>query len=339
MDIAPLDLGDRVDIGNPGRRFRILALSGGGYRGLFTTAVLRFLEAKYGRGKSIGQRFDFVIGTSVGSLIGAGLACGATANQIHSWFRQAGPQIFSRNPLLIYWLRRLSLQPPYSPKHLREVVERIVTRERANAPIGGLPARFAAVILNYRTGQTEIAGTKHFAAGVNHLRPLVDAVLGSTAAPTYFPPHRCSGDILVDGGLVANAPDLVAYYLVKKNLMVNDEDIFILSIGTASQKVRGPVSGGELEQQDAQTVRLRRTRRLIISVLAAQEHLSTEIAATLMGPNFYRIDVRPSFDQARRMAALDRADESASATLEDLAQEAWTENHQNNAQLDAFFAD
>jgi uncharacterized protein len=218
-------------------------------------------------------------------------------------------------------------------------VEKVVTRERALAPIGTVNAPFAAVILNYRTGETEIAGTSHFATGVNHTRPLIDAVLGSTAAPTYFPPHRSKGDILLDGGLVANAPELVAYYLVKKNFMLRDENILVLSIGTASQKIRGPMSGGTGEQQDAQPVRLRRTRRLINSVLAAQEHLSSEMAAALIRENYYRIDVRPSFDQARKMAGLDWADESASATLEDLAQEEWTKNHRDSAELDAFFAD
>jgi patatin-like phospholipase/acyl hydrolase len=33
--------------------------------------------------------------------------------------------------------------------------------------------------------------------------------LATSAAPTYFPPHVAEGRTFVDGGLVANAPDLV----------------------------------------------------------------------------------------------------------------------------------
>lgn len=49
-------------------------MSGGGYRGLFTSEILARLEDK--AGKPIGQCFDMIAGTSIGGIIAMGLALG-----------------------------------------------------------------------------------------------------------------------------------------------------------------------------------------------------------------------------------------------------------------------
>jgi patatin-like phospholipase/acyl hydrolase len=35
---------------------------------------------------------------------------------------------------------------------------------------------------------------------------LIDTAMGSTAAPTFFPPHQLTAGTFVDGGLAANNP-------------------------------------------------------------------------------------------------------------------------------------
>ena len=57
--------------------FQILALSGGGYRGLFTSTVLARLEQQAQR--PIGDCFDLIAGTSIGGVIALGLALGKSA--------------------------------------------------------------------------------------------------------------------------------------------------------------------------------------------------------------------------------------------------------------------
>lgn len=52
--------------------FRILALSGGGYLGLYTAALLAILEERVG--EPLGRHFDLVGGTSVGGILAIGLA-------------------------------------------------------------------------------------------------------------------------------------------------------------------------------------------------------------------------------------------------------------------------
>ena len=51
--------------------FRILALSGGGYLGLYTATVLAALEER--SGVPLGQRFDLIAGTSVGGILAVGV--------------------------------------------------------------------------------------------------------------------------------------------------------------------------------------------------------------------------------------------------------------------------
>ena len=52
---------------NPSPEFRILALSGGGYLGLYAAVVLAELEERVG--EPLGRRFDLIAGTSVGGLL------------------------------------------------------------------------------------------------------------------------------------------------------------------------------------------------------------------------------------------------------------------------------
>src|SRR4051812_46041941 len=73
--------------------FRILALSGGGYRGLFAAEVLARIERKLKRGPLLSQ-FSVFGGTSVGGLIAAGLVCGQSPDRLCELIRKHGPGIF-----------------------------------------------------------------------------------------------------------------------------------------------------------------------------------------------------------------------------------------------------
>jgi patatin-like phospholipase/acyl hydrolase len=63
---------------------RILCLSGGGYRGLFTAVVLEHIESQLQRtGKErLRDHFDLVAGTSIGGLLACGVAAGIAARRL-----------------------------------------------------------------------------------------------------------------------------------------------------------------------------------------------------------------------------------------------------------------
>lgn len=60
--------------------FWVLALSGGGYRGLFTATVLEELEKRLGG--PIARHFDLITGTSIGGILGLGLASEIRATEL-----------------------------------------------------------------------------------------------------------------------------------------------------------------------------------------------------------------------------------------------------------------
>src|SRR5580692_9722664 len=64
------------------RNFRILAIDGGGIRGIFPAAVLAGLEDRYLGGQPIAGYFDLIAGTSTGGIIALGLAAGLTAGNL-----------------------------------------------------------------------------------------------------------------------------------------------------------------------------------------------------------------------------------------------------------------
>src|SRR5690349_17347370 len=64
------------------RDFRILAIDGGGIRGLFSAGVLAELEAMVGPVNSVAEYFDLVAGTSTGGIVALGLGAGKSAREI-----------------------------------------------------------------------------------------------------------------------------------------------------------------------------------------------------------------------------------------------------------------
>ena len=101
---------------------RILAIDGGGIRGVIPARVLMAIEAK--TGKRIAELFDLVAGTSTGGILAAGL-CVPTpdrtrpkydASDLFQLYKKYGNEIFNTN-----WLRRvvsLFFGAQYSPAGL-----------------------------------------------------------------------------------------------------------------------------------------------------------------------------------------------------------------------------
>ena len=80
------------------RDFRILAIDGGGIRGIFPAAFLAGLEERYLRGEAVTQYFDLIAGTSTGGIIALGLAAGLTATELRDLYIERGCEIFPPAP-------------------------------------------------------------------------------------------------------------------------------------------------------------------------------------------------------------------------------------------------
>src|SRR5438270_13180041 len=79
---------------------RLLALDGGGIRGLITLGILQQLEQKLADATGLGSSFrlcrffDYIAGTSTGAIIATGLARGMTATELIDFYRRTGAQMF-----------------------------------------------------------------------------------------------------------------------------------------------------------------------------------------------------------------------------------------------------
>src|SRR6185437_1286430 len=75
-----------------GRQFHALALTGGGYRGLFTARALQVIEEHIQQ--PIGSRFDLICGTSIGGIIALAVAFEVPMNRVVKLFEEEGEHIF-----------------------------------------------------------------------------------------------------------------------------------------------------------------------------------------------------------------------------------------------------
>src|SRR5438309_1838047 len=102
-------------VATPSTRFQVLALDGGGVRGIFAAALLAGLEADTGR--PVLDHFDLVVGTSTGGIIALGLGAGLSPREVLDFYVEEKMKIFA-NPLGWRKLRH-PFAAKYRPKGLR----------------------------------------------------------------------------------------------------------------------------------------------------------------------------------------------------------------------------
>lgn len=192
------------------------------------------------------EYFDLIVGTSTGGIIAAGLAFGLRAEQIASIYRDAGPRIFPTvTRLSRAWLWSVGwVRTKYPTDQLR----RELVAQFKDWKIG--QARTRLVIPSWhRTGQKEyVWKTRHCGRfRGDYQEPVVEALVSTASAPTYFssaPRHGGTG--LVDGGVWANNPMLIATIEALGVLKWAPESIHMLSLGCVREDDIAPESGGLL---------------------------------------------------------------------------------------------
>ncbi len=210
-------------------RFQILALDGGGYKGMFAAAVLERLEADLGI--SVTEHFDLITGTSTGGIIALGLGAGLAPAEITSFYVDHGKEIFPGR------LRRPGRRPfasKYSPAPLRHALEQVLGAKTLGE------SRLRLVIPSYDLTNDDVYvfRTPH-APRLRRDRSelMVDVALATSAAPTYLPAHQLRGLRLIDGGVWANNPTMVGVVEAINNFGCSAEEIAVFSIGTTTDTV------------------------------------------------------------------------------------------------------
>lgn len=83
----------RVRSGLATHMFRVLAIDGGGVRGIYPAHILDLLSAQV-PGRALAGVFDLVIGTSTGAMVAAAVACGLPLQRVVALYEEKAPVIF-----------------------------------------------------------------------------------------------------------------------------------------------------------------------------------------------------------------------------------------------------
>ena len=233
--------GDDSDSGPPAiqppgsKRFQLLALDGGGAKALFTAHVLARLEADLG--VSVVESFDLIAGTSAGGIIALGLGAGMRPAEIVDHYADLTERVFPRARQARWrWVPR-AWSPAYSGVVLRKVLGEVL----GSRLLRDSAKRLIIPSWDVQRGEVHIFKTPHHSRLRRDGRiSMVDVAMATTAAPTYFPAAKVDGQRLIDGGVWANNPSVVAIGEAVSMLGVSLEAIRVLNIGTIDQRTNHP---------------------------------------------------------------------------------------------------
>jgi hypothetical protein len=245
---------------------RMLALDGGGIRGLITLGILESIEKviKDATGANenfrLGEWFDYIGGTSTGAILAAGLARGMTVAELIDFYVSTGPDMFEKSKLLQrFW----SL---YKADPLRDKLRTVMNRAQKGDPKldagkdvdlapDYLRCLLLAVTRNATTDSPWPVSSNPDAKYNEVIRkdcnlriPLWQLVRASTAAPVYFPPEILSWDandpkksfVFVDGGMTPyNNPAFLLYRMATQDpyrlrWKTGEKNLLLISVGTGN---------------------------------------------------------------------------------------------------------
>ncbi len=186
QDVLPLRLP-----GQRGPRPRtILVLGGGGMRGMAHLGVLKALH-------TLGIRYDAIVGTSIGSFVGAMVAGGNSLQEIEDTLVEVQKQDYFRLNTVKLLLKGTRAPSMYQGKVFKESLKKMLPKRKLTE----MDIPFYCNAVRLESGGTVYWGTPGFTE-----ISLVDAVYSSCSLPGVFEPLEWEGNNYVDGGIVDSVP-------------------------------------------------------------------------------------------------------------------------------------
>jgi patatin-like phospholipase/acyl hydrolase len=211
----------------------ILSITGGGVRGIIACRLL--LEIERTTKTPIYKLFDFMGGTSVGTLIISGILISNdnqtpiyNMEQLYNIFLEELPKAFSWTYSSYIW----SVFGLYGPRYTSDGLKDIANRIAGERPFSNLLRRVCYPAYDKITNKAY-----YFDIVKDKDVKISDVILSCTSAPTYFPSINLEINEkkydFIDGGIVVNNTAELSLLQATKHLTVIDKSqILELCIGT-----------------------------------------------------------------------------------------------------------
>ncbi|EYU39404.1 hypothetical protein ABFS82_11G089000 [Erythranthe guttata] len=242
----------------------VLSIDGGGIRGIIPATFLTFLESKLqeldGPNSRLVDYFDIIAGTSTGGLLATMITAPNkenrpmyTAEEIVDFYLEHCPCLFPgcERHNVVKTIKNL-FGPKYNGKYLRTLLRELLSELRIKDTLTNvvIPA------FDIKRLQPVIFTTTDAKEKAYKNAKLSDICISTSAAPTFLPAHYFEtederGNVttydLIDGGVAANNPTLIAISHISSGILAGDSEyvnmepldsskILVLSLGTGIAK-------------------------------------------------------------------------------------------------------
>lgn len=227
-----------------------VAFGGGGARGLAHIHAIEALD-------ELGIRPVSIAGSSIGAIMGAGMAAGMTGKEIHHYARsvlgrrsEVAARVWQARPGTFTEMMEGGIK--VSQFNIERVLKAFLPHQ--------IPATFEELEIPLRVTATDFFGHK---LAVFTEGELNSALAASAAVPAVFSPVKRDGKLLIDGGI---------YNPVPFDLLENDADIVI------AIDVVGAPTNGRRKKPNSMDLMFGATQLMMQSIIAGKlEHSRPEI--------------------------------------------------------------
>ncbi|HLB57179.1 MAG TPA: patatin-like phospholipase family protein, partial [Gammaproteobacteria bacterium] len=218
------------------RPINVLVTSGGGSLGILPLAALQYIEKK--TGEKLSDSIDLFVGTSTGAIINTALDSkvkilnGDThdASFVMDSYLKMIPNVFKTS----VWYRLKTLDGFLGPAYLHEPLAKSLISTFGQEKLSNM--KKPLVFISFDMSQEKILRFRSWRLNTYYSEvPVYQLLLGATSAPTKFSPYvikfpgQKTRSVLIDGGMIANTPEILAYLEARK--LFPNRDIRIIALG------------------------------------------------------------------------------------------------------------
>ncbi|XP_009349524.1 patatin-like protein 2 [Pyrus x bretschneideri] len=226
-----------------GSLITVLSIDGGGIRGIIPGIILSFLESELqkldGKDARLADYFDVITGTSTGGLVTAMLTTPDENNRplyaakdITPFYLENGPKIFPQDSSIVANLA-MNVKVLGRPKYDGKFLHSLLREKLGDKHLRHTLTNVVIPTFDIKRLQPVIFSSYQLQKNNSLDALLSDICIGTSAAPYYLPAHQfkstnSTGETrefnLIDGGVAANNPALVAMSEVTKQIHKGNPD-------------------------------------------------------------------------------------------------------------------